>query len=201
MRSLQLSGTVVAALFASAAIVLAQPAPTPTPTPAPAASEATPRVAEDRATHIAMLGAMEGAAAAGTGTAWLRLDPQNNTLEWTVDFTDFTPVTVVLVCGDEAAPAATPAPATPPAPGAVEANPAPAEGDVNLIQQVGVGLPIDGAQEGLNQDLYDEIDAGECRVVATAEGGATIEGAVEAVPAGEGMPAGAPAPAPAPGGM
>lgn len=78
MRLFQLAaGFGTAALIATTAAVLAQPA-------------ATPLVTPESATHTAVLtGADEvpPVQTAATGNAWVLFDPQTNTLSWTVEYT------------------------------------------------------------------------------------------------------------------
>ncbi len=78
MRLFQLAGAVgAAALIATTAAVLAQPA-------------ANPLVTPESATHTAALtGADEvpPVQTTATGNAWVLFDPQTNTLSWTVEFT------------------------------------------------------------------------------------------------------------------
>jgi hypothetical protein len=76
----------------------------------------------------------DAAAATPAGTAWLVVDPQNNTIRWTVELTGITPTDAYIQCGDEAAAPATPAAgaAAPPAGAPAAGAATEAEGDLNL---------------------------------------------------------------------
>jgi len=132
-------------------------------------------VAADAATHTATLTAGEEGAGAGEAevTAWFRLDPQNNTLDWTIDIGDFNPATIYIFCGE------------PPPEGEAPA--------LELVDNRGIGSAVEGTIAP-SEEVFTQIQEGECTVAAETGGepATMIQGPIE--PAETGAPAdGAPA--------
>ena len=110
-----------------------------------------PVVAADTANHVALLEPGEGAGEA-TGAAWIFLDPQNNTVNWTVEFTGFEPISAEIVCGDGD------------------------EASINLAEDE-MDSPIEGQLADIDQTVFEAMDNGECAVVlAAAEDGGELRG-------------------------
>ena len=109
-----------------------------------------PTVAAADATNVAILEAGEGAGEA-TGAAWLFLDPQNNTVNWTIEYINFTPISAEIICGDD-------------------------DTTINLAEDE-METPIEGQAADVGQEAFDAIAAGECAVVLTAgEDGGELRG-------------------------
>jgi hypothetical protein len=170
------------ALLLSSVAVVAQDAM------APAQTTENPTVAAGEATHIAML---EG------GTAWLYVDPQNNTIRWTIELTGNVNG-AWLVCGDDAmADGAAPPAAGAPAVG--EAAPAgaaaEAEGDIDLARG-NTTSPLQGDTANVAAEIINAANEGACAVVVRTAAG-EVRADLELAPADtDGAAAGAPAPAP-----
>lgn len=127
-------GAAVTLLMSSSAVALAQaPAGGEAP-PAGGMNQTTenPVVPVADATHVAQIGTAGGEAEA---FAWLRADPQNNTLMWTIEYTGAAELIAVSVyCPTEAPVAA----------------PARANEDPMAAAAAGVGFDIEGLVEALN---------------------------------------------------
>ncbi len=119
-----------------------------------------PTVAADTANHVAILEADEMAGDA-TGAAWLFVDPQNNTVNWTIEYTGFDPIAAEIVCGDDDTVAIT-------------------------LTEDEMESPIEG-QAGVDQDAFTAIDNGECSVLLVGdEDGGELRGAITNAMMGEG---------------
>ena len=166
-------------LVGASAIAIAQ-------TPTPAAGE--PFVTETSATHYAELtGANEVPAntTAGTGEAWIIIDPQNNSVRWTVTYEGLTG----------------------PATGAHIHGPAAEDANADVIIDLGTGdtagrydSPIQGETTGLTAEQMTQVEAGQwyVNIHTEANPAGEIRGQVEVKDADAVAPAaGAATPAPA----
>lgn len=131
----------------------------------------------ERATHMAELsGGNEVPAvdAAGTGTAWIIADPQNNTVRWTVEYSDLTgEVTGAHFHG----------PAGPEENADVVLSLTEGDDDIDQALQ----SPIEGQAE-LTQDQFDQLMDGQwyVNIHTEANPGGEIRGQVEPVIEGSG---------------
>lgn len=175
-----------ALMVLGAGVAHGQPAPAEPPA-APAQLTQAPMVPAGDATHVATLrstaAAVEGATPRA-GTAWVLLDPQNNSMKWTIEYTGVDVAMATLVCsGLTAAPGAGAAPATP-------AAGSPTAGNTIDLAANGTNTPIQGETAGLGPEMFAAVQGGNCIVVLgpAARGPGGIRGALAAVPT--------PAPAP-----
>lgn len=167
-------GAAAALLLSTTALAMAQNAPAADANAnAGMATQTTenPMVPVGDATHIAHLG-MAGGDAAGNGMAWLRLDPQNNTLKWTIEYTGGGEITAASIMCAEADDMAA---------GAAGGANAGAAGGANAGAAGGADA---GAAGGANAGAAGGADAGAAGGVNAGAAGGVNAGAAGGVNAG-----------------
>jgi hypothetical protein len=165
-----------AILLVTSGLVSAQQAAPPAAPAAQLTADALVPAAD--ATHIATLRSTAAAVEGQTpraGTAWVILDPQNNTVKWTIEYTGVSVGRASLICTGVQAPAGGAAAAT----------------TLDLGTER-TATPIQGETAQVAQELFAAIQGGTCIVVLApaTPGPGGIRGALNAVPA----PAATPAP-------
>ena len=175
----------IALLLGTAAIAVAQ-----TPAAPPVQTTLAAMVPAGDATHIAMLGRNGGALAApvagapaapalASGTAWFKLDPQNNTVTWTIEYAGLTPTSAGILCTPAAAPAGTPIQVA-----AAGAN------TLDLAVDGRVTSPLQGDTAGVDPALFALLEGGRCMLIMdVGPGPGAIRGAIRMVPAPIATPA------------
>jgi len=148
LRTQHLAAATAAGFLAAAPMAVAQ-------------DDVGPMVPEDRATHVAYLGAAESP----TGTAYFQLNPQNNDLEWTITF-DVADVTGASISCDEEAD---------------NRMGVQQFGDLNLVAPAFLESPIEGAIADVGDDMFSMISTGECSVSITTAANVHYSGVIEAV--------------------
>lgn len=146
----QTTAGLAAALLASTGLAFAQMAEAPDEMPAQMTED--PVVAADTATHYAVLNA-DGAEGEHMGAAWFFVDPQNNTVNWTVEYEGLEPITAIIACGDDE--------------------------DATVTLGEALDNPIEG-ETAIDQDAFNALVAGECEVILTEgdDDGIEIRGAI-----------------------
>jgi len=134
-----------------------------------------PMVAEGRATHVALIGPEDDPVA----EARFRLDPQNNTLSWTIEFdrTDITGLTAAcFATGEDVV-------LPPPEPADMRPDELVGHADVIVLaESADLGGPVEGQLSDLTQDLYDLIAGEQCYVRITTDGDAQFYGRIVRAP-------------------
>ena len=183
--TVRMSAVGIVLLLSASTAALAQQQPQVTTNPTVAAAEAThtavlgrtaaPPPAPAAGAAAPAAGAAAPAAAAPTGPrgmAWFKLDPQNNAVSWTIEFTGITPATAELLCSP-----------APPEGGAAAPPRDAAANTLDLADGGRVTSPLQGDMAGVDATLFTALETGRCMLILdVGPGPGSIRGVVTPVP-------------------
>lgn len=124
---------------------------------------AQPLVTEDGATHVAHLGAQD----APVGTVWFRLDAQNESVNWTVDYEGAGITAATISCPDGTREV-----------GRDYTDPEVALPQFALAEPTVIDTPVEGQMADVDPAFFEQLVDGQCYVSIETDAGIRYNGQI-----------------------